>query len=76
MSLIGNYVAIPTVQKNRIWLVTHGHLYILNTALHPVEKIEWCVCDLLIKDCDMIKGHCLVDSCTWHANIAINLDGT
>ena len=47
-------------------------LCLLNTALYPVEKIKWCVYVLFIKDRELINTHCLVDSHTWHANLALD----
>ena len=47
---------------------------VLNTALYPVEKMEWCVYSLFIKDSELINTHCIGESHTWHANLALNLD--
>ena len=47
----------------------------MNTALYPVEKIEWCVYALFIKDHELINTNYLLASHTLHANFAINLDG-
>ena len=69
------YAALPTAHEIHICLASQRHLCVLNTALYPVDKIEWCVDALFIRNQDIVRGHCLVDSWIWHANLALNLDG-
>ena len=38
------YATMPTPHDICICLASWGHLCDLNTALYPVNKIEWCVC--------------------------------
>ena len=48
---------------------------ILNTALYPVEKTEWCVYALFIKDHKVINLHYPVESCNQDVHLATYLDG-
>ena len=73
MSLM--YMAMPTPHEIHICLTLQGHLCALNTVLYPVTKIEWCVYALFIKNHDLVREHCLVDSHIQHANPTLNLDG-
>ena len=52
-----------------------GHHCALNTALYPVDKIEWCMYALFIRNQDLVREQCLVPSCIRHANLALNFDG-
>ena len=58
-----------------ICFATWGQMYVLNPALYSVEKTEWFVYVLFIKDGVLLSPHFLVDSYMWYANLAINLDG-
>ena len=60
----GTYPATPTLHKIYIFLATQGHLCTQNTALSPVEKTEWCIYALFIKDHVLSNTHYLVDSHT------------
>ena len=66
------YAAIPTSYEICICLETKGHLCVLNTALYPVDKIEWCMYALFIRNQDLVREQCLVDSHARHANLALN----
>ena len=70
-----SYAAIPTLHEINICLAMQGHLCVLNTALYPVDKIEWCIYVLPNKDLGLIKPHCLIDFHTQQINAAINPDG-
>ena len=70
------YATMPTSHKFHICLASQGHLCVLNTALYPVEKIEWCVYALFIRNQDLVREHCLIDLHIWHANLILNLDGS
>ena len=70
ISALGTYASMPRWHEIHVCLATQGHLCVLNTGLHLVEKIKWFVHVLFIKDLKLIKTHCLVDSHTWHANLA------
>ena len=53
------YLAIPISHEIQICLTTQGLLYVLNTALYPVEKIEWFIYAPFIKSPNLIKTYCL-----------------
>ena len=36
------YVAVPTAREIRICEATEGYLCLMNQALYPIEKLEWC----------------------------------
>ena len=40
-----------------------------------MDKIEWCTYVLFIRNQDLVREQCLVDSLIKHANLALNLDG-
>ena len=69
------YVVMPTFHEICICLATQSHLCVLNTALYPVDKINWCMYALFIRNQDLVREQCLVDSCIRHADLALNLDG-
>ena len=46
----GIYAALPSAADIRICEATDGYLCMLNQALYPVEKIEWCVYALFERD--------------------------
>ena len=45
-----------------IYLATLGVLCALNSALYPLEKIEWCVHALIIRVCKLINIVLLIDA--------------
>ena len=45
----GIYAALPSAADIRICEATDGYLCMLNQALYPIEKIEWCVYALFEK---------------------------
>ena len=44
------YAALPTAGEIRICKGTEGYLCLMNQALYPVEKIEWCAYALFTKN--------------------------
>ena len=52
----GIYAALPSAADIRICEATDGYLCMLNQALYPVEKIEWCVYALFERDYDKNRG--------------------
>ena len=47
----------------------------MNQALYPIEKIEWCIYALFIKDTGKITKYYLVETKIRHANLAVSLEG-
>ena len=56
-------------------MTTAGGLCMMNQALYPIERIEWCIYALFIKDPDRIATFCLVETKVRHANLAVSLEG-
>ena len=52
ISTSGSYAAIATSHEINIFLVTQGHFCFLNSPLYPVERKEWCIYTLFIKNCE------------------------
>ena len=46
----------------------------MNQALYPIERIEWCIYALFIKDSHRIPTFCLVETKVRHANLAVSLE--
>ena len=69
------YAALPSENDIRICLTTNGGLCMMNHALYPIEKIDWCIYALYKNDPDKIAELCLVETKIRHANLAVNLDG-
>ena len=45
----GLYAALPSESDIRICMTTSGGLCMMNQALYPVERIEWCIYPCLLK---------------------------
>ena len=69
------YAALPSAADIRICEATDGYLCMLNQALYPIEKIEWCVYALFERDYDKIGKYCVVKTKERRANVAQSLDG-
>ena len=71
----GIYAALPAAEDIRICQATDGYLCMMNQALYPIEKIEWCVYALFKRDYHKIGEYCVIKTKERHANIAQSLDG-
>ena len=71
----GLYAALPSESDIRICMTTSGGLCMMNQALYPVERIEWCIYALYIKDTLKISQYCMVETKVRHANLAVSLEG-
>ena len=71
----GIYAALPSASDIRICEATDGYLCMLNQALYPVERIEWCIYALYERDYDKIGEYCVIKTKQRHANLAQSLDG-
>ena len=71
----GLYAALPTARDIRICEATEGYLCLMNQALYPVEKIEWCVYAHFEQTSRNIARYCTVDTTRRHANRAQSLNG-
>ena len=71
----GLYAALPSENDIRICMTTAGGLCMMNQALYPIERIEWCIYALFTNDADKIATFCLVETKVKHANLAVSLEG-
>ena len=69
------YAAMPTSHEICICLTSWGHLFVPNITFYLVDKIEWCMHALFIRNQDLVWEQCLVESLISHANLEFNLDG-
>ena len=70
VSKIRLYVALPTAREIRICETTEGYLCLMNQALYPVGKIEWCIYALFTQDQDKIRKYCAINTQKRDANKA------
>ena len=76
--LEGEYLAISKsrlYREIRICESTEGYLCLMNQALYPVGKIEWCICVLFTQDQDKIREYCAINTQKRGSNKAQSLDG-
>ena len=69
------YAALPTAREIRICKVTGGYLCLMNQALYPIEKIEWCTCALFTHDEEKKREYCSINTHRRDANKAQSLEG-
>ena len=69
------YAAIPTAREIRICESTEGYLCLMNQALYPVGKIEWCIYALYTQDQNKIREYCVTDTQKRDVNKAQSLNG-
>ena len=69
------YAAIPTAREIRICETTEGYLCLMNQALYPIEKIEWCSYVLFAQDQNKIREYCANYTQKRDINRAQSLDG-
>ena len=69
------YAAIPTAREIRICKTTEGYLCLMNQALYPIEKIEWCSYALFAQDQNKIGEYCAINTQKRDANRAQSLNG-
>ena len=71
----GLYAALPSENDIRICMTTSGGLCMINQALYPIERIEWCIFALFIKDSVKIAKFCLIETKVRHAKLVVSLGG-
>ena len=69
------YAALPTAREIRICETTEGYLCLMNQALYPAGKIEWCIYALFTQDQDKISEYCAINTQKRDANKAQGLGG-
>ena len=69
------YAALPTAREIRICKGTGGYLCLMNQALYPIEKIEWCIYALFTHDEEKKREYCSINTHRRDANKAQSLEG-
>ena len=69
------YAALPTAREIRICKGTRGYLCLMNQALYPIEKIEWCTYALFTHDEEKKREYCSINTHRRDANKAQSLEG-
>ena len=69
------YAALPTAREIRICKGTGGYLCLMNQALYPIERIEWCIYALFTHNEENKKEYCSINTHRRDANKAQSLEG-
>ena len=69
------YAALPTAREIRICKGTGGYLCLMNQALYPIDRLEWCVYALFTDDKKKKKEYCSINTHKRDANKAQSLEG-
>ena len=69
------YAALPTAREIRICKGTGGYLCLMNQALYPIERIEWCIYALFSHNEEKKKEYCSINTHRRDANKAQSLEG-
>ena len=69
------YAALPTAREIRICKGTGGYLCLMNQALYPIERIEWCIYALFTHSEENKKEYCSINTHMRNANKAQSLEG-
>ena len=69
------YAAIPTAREIRICETTEGYLCLMNQAMYPIGKLEWCSYALFAQDQNKVRQYCAINTQKRDANRAQSLDG-
>ena len=71
----GMFISLPSAIDIKLCLMTTGHLCMLDQALYPVERINWCIYALFINDYVRIRRDYLLKTLARTTNLAYSLDG-
>ena len=69
------YAALPTAREIRICKGMGGYLCLMNQALYPIERIEWCIYALFTHNEEKKKEYCSINTRRRDANKAQSLEG-
>ena len=69
------YAALPTAREIRICKGMGGYLCLMNQALYPIEKLEWCVYALFTDNKEKKREYCSINTHKRDANKAQSLEG-
>ena len=67
------YAALPTAREIRICKGTGVYLCLMNQALYPIERIEWCIYALFTHSEEKKKEYCSMNTHRRDANKAQSL---
>ena len=71
----GIYAAIPAKADITICQATNRYSCMMNQALYPIERIEWCIYAPFERNYNKIGEFCVINTKERHVNIAQSLDG-
>ena len=69
------YAALPTAREIRICKGTGGYLCLMNEALYPIDKLEWCIYALFTNNRKKKREYCSINTHKRDANKAQSLEG-
>ena len=69
------YAALPTAREIRICKGTGGYLCLMNQALYPIDRLEWCVYALFTDDKEKKREYCSINTHKRDDNKAQSLEG-
>ena len=69
------YAALPTAREIRICKGTGGYLCLMNQALYPIDKLEWCIYALFTNNEERKREYCSINTHKRDANKAQSLEG-
>ena len=69
------YAALPTAREIRICKGTGGYLCLMNQALYPIDRLQWCVYALFMDDKEKKREYCSINTHKRDANKAQSLEG-
>ena len=69
------YAALPTAREIRICKGTGGYLCLMNQALYPIDKLEWCIYALFTNNEEKKREYCSINTHKRDANKAQSLEG-
>ena len=69
------YAALPTAREIRICKGTGGYLCLMNQALYPIDKLEWCVYALFTNSEEKKREYCSIDTHKRDASKVQSLEG-
>ena len=69
------YAALPTAREIRICKGTGGYLCLMNQALYPIDRLEWCIYALFTDDKGTKREYCSINTHKRDANKAQSLEG-
>ena len=69
------YAALPTAREIRICKGTGGYLCLMNQALYPIDRLEWCVYALFTDNKEKKREYCSINTHKRDANKVQSLEG-